>query len=178
MFTLQDRYRIRRYAKSYFIGVAGFGALFVIVNLVGKHGRAVEDLLIFGGAFDGETYITGSRGNCSQQIIRDFLCIIPDKSGQDTFTRIEAKEARYIPPSDEPHSGGWMLTRTRPLELDKSNQPASLEMIDPGRFFLRTKDVDFATLARNPMEARSRHGCVAGFLLAMMFTCLLVREWH
>lgn len=101
------------------------------------------------GAYDDKTFITGSRANRSQQVVRDFLCIIPDKSGHDSFSRMEAKEAKYVPPNDgEPGSGGWLLTGTRPLEFEKGMQPTSLKMIVPGKFFLHCRDVDFETLIR------------------------------
>ncbi|MBM4073750.1 MAG: YjgP/YjgQ family permease [Planctomycetes bacterium] len=99
-------------------------------------------------AFDDKTLITGNRAVRSLQIVRDFFCIIPDKSGHDSFTRIEAKEAKYVPAGAEAHSGGWMLTGTRPLEFEKGTQPSSLDMIVPGKFFLHCRDVDFETLIR------------------------------
>jgi len=72
---------------------------------------------------------------------------------------LQAKEARYIPPSSdgEPHTGGWMLTGTVPPDLDAvvrndkelAELRTVLEQIAPTRYFLKTQEVDFEALTRD-----------------------------
>ena len=61
---------------------------------------------------------------------------------------LQAKEARYIPPSSERHSGGWLLTSTIPEELTANPNDDILEMISPGQYFLRTPEIDFEHITR------------------------------
>ena len=64
------------------------------------------------------------------------------------LVHLEAREAYYYPPGDGPRSGGWLLTGTRPAELENWNNPAVLEVIDSGKFFLHTREVTFDTITR------------------------------
>jgi lipopolysaccharide export system permease protein len=99
------------------------------------------------GAFDlNGTHINGKKANRSQQIVRDFTCVINDTNGV-TITQVQAKEARYVPPGDEPYTGGWILTGTSPAVLDPTSHPECLEMIVEGKFFLKSQ-VDFETIIR------------------------------
>lgn len=101
------------------------------------------------GAFDGnDVHLSGKMANRNLSLIHDFICVLPAKVGPNALTRLEAKEARWIPPGDGPRSGGWMLTGTTPLQLDDWPRKDILDSIVPGKFFLRT-DADFDTVTRS-----------------------------
>jgi lipopolysaccharide export system permease protein len=91
----------------------------------------------------------GSRGE--GLVVRKFYVIIPE-SLAGSLINLSAKEARYIPPGEGRYKGGWLLTETTPAEppeLKDWNQPEILEMIDPGKFFLYTQEVDFDIVTRS-----------------------------
>jgi lipopolysaccharide export system permease protein len=72
---------------------------------------------------------------------------VPDHVGGNIF-HITAKEARYVPPGTQWPSGGWLMTQTTPAELPHSHV-AALAVLDTGKFFLRTEQVDFDLLTRH-----------------------------
>lgn len=119
---------------------------FVLENRRDMEGK--KDVPVTGQFDNDKSFVTGRQANRSEHVVREFLCIIPEKGGHDSFTRIEAKEAKYLPPGEKFENGVWLLTGTKPLEFEKDELPSSLEMIVPGKFFLRTIDVDFETLIR------------------------------
>jgi lipopolysaccharide export system permease protein len=63
---------------------------------------------------------------------------------------LSALMATYIPAGEGEFTGGWMLTGTKPRELSLEKKTELLTMIDPGKFFVRTKSVDFDAMIRNP----------------------------
>jgi lipopolysaccharide export system permease protein len=86
------------------------------------------------------------RGNDPKE--PGFFVFIPESLAGTTI-KLEAREARYLPPGTEPLSGGWLLTGTNPPELENWNQPQILQMIDPGKYFLHTQEVDFESVTRS-----------------------------
>lgn len=97
------------------------------------------------GAYEPNgTHITGQTAVRSTMTVRKFLCMINKRGGESTL--LQAEEARYIAPGDGNRSGGWLLTDTKPAELE--NRISSLEMIVPGKYFLRTQQVDFEAVTR------------------------------
>lgn len=119
---------------------------FVIDNKQNMDGK--KDVLVNGGYASDGMHITGKRANRSLQTVFDFLCVIPDRANQQSITRLEAKEARYVPAGDGPRSGGWLLTDTRPPTLENWTRTDVLEPILRGKFFLYTSEVDFEDLIR------------------------------
>jgi lipopolysaccharide export system permease protein len=93
-------------------------------------------------------HIKARWANRSQLTVREFLCVIPDKVGRDSIIRLEAREARYVPPGDGPRTGGWLLIGTTPPVLDNAESTGVLEKIVEGKYFLKTQEVDFETLTR------------------------------
>ena len=62
-----------------------------------------------------------------------------------------AAEAHYVPPGTGPRRGGWELTKTDKKDLEiKPDEPLAqcMEVIAPGKYFLRVTRVDFDTLTR------------------------------
>jgi lipopolysaccharide export system permease protein len=78
-----------------------------------------------------------------------FFVFIPE-SVAGTTIKLEAREARYIPPDSGPLSGGWLMTGTTPAELENWTQPQILQLIDEGKYFLHTQEVDFEAVTRSP----------------------------
>jgi len=109
--------------------------------------EGIKDMSVSGGYDTNGTQIPAlGRAYRNQQLIRDFHCVLPDGAGG--IIHLEAKEARYVAPDDTPRSGGWLLVGTKPLEVDNCQQTGILEMIAPGKFFLKTNEVDFEYLTR------------------------------
>jgi lipopolysaccharide export system permease protein len=89
--------------------------------------------------------LIASRKN---KVVRGFAVTIPEHMANG-LVHLLAQEARYFPPGNGRYSGGWLLTDTQPPQLENWNNPDILEMIDPGKFFLYTKEVDLVTLTRS-----------------------------
>ena len=109
--------------------------------------EGTKDIGVSGGYDSNGTHISAlGRANRRQQMIRDFHCVLPDGAG--SMILLEAKEARYHPPDGLPRCGGWLLVGAKPLEVENCQQTGILEMITPGKFFLKTNELDFEYLTR------------------------------
>jgi len=93
-------------------------------------------------------HLEGYSARRSGYRVSDFSCTIPDKQGNG-LVHLSAKEARYIAPSHEPYSGGWLLTNTVPDKVDGWDNPRLARMIDPGKWFVYTRSTSFDTMTRN-----------------------------
>jgi len=113
--------------------------------------KGEKPVLIQGAYEPNGVHIEGAVGVRGEgMVVRKFYVVIPETIA-GSLLNLNAKEARYIPPGAGKHSGGWLLTETTPAEpreLKDWNQPEILEMIDPGKFFLHTEEVDFDTVTR------------------------------
>jgi lipopolysaccharide export system permease protein len=100
------------------------------------------------GAFEpNNIHIEGDIAVRRGMIVKKFRCVIPESIAGGLMS-LSAEEARYIPPgAGQKHSGGWLLTGTQPEQIENWKNPV-LEMIDPGKWFLQTQEVDFETVAR------------------------------
>ena len=116
-----------------------------------RHDPKGENEIPVGGAYEPNgIHIEGRVGSRRGMVIKQFFVVIPE-SIAGCLVQLDAEEARYIPPAPGPqHSGGWLLTGTRPAQLENWNLPV-LEMIDPGKYFLKTEAVDFDTITRPRM---------------------------
>jgi len=100
------------------------------------------------GAYEPNgTHITGQIAIRKDLIVRKFVCLI-HKKNEGGRTTLQAEEAKYIPAGAGNRSGGWLLSNTKPAELEEGARINSLEMIVPGRYFLRTQQVDFEAVTR------------------------------
>jgi lipopolysaccharide export system permease protein len=90
--------------------------------------------------------IAGQTASPSKMTVNGFSCTIPEKLA-GSLVHIKARSARYVPPGPPQPSGGWLLTEATPADLPSWQNPV-LEVLDPGKFFLRTERVDFETLLR------------------------------
>jgi lipopolysaccharide export system permease protein len=99
------------------------------------------------GAYDSKNAMfMGKSAVRKDLLVRDFLVTFPAKSGRDQLV-LKAKEARYIPLGDDPNTtGGWLLIGADPI--DPAIAPKELDIRAPGRYFLRTTEVDFNKVTR------------------------------
>ncbi len=111
-----------------------------------------ERVKLVNGAYEPNgILVSGQKAYRHGQLVLDFTCTVPEKLA-GALQHISAKEARYIPPGPDKYSGGWLMTETTPPDLPHKlktagNEPV-LEVLDPGKFFLRTERVDFDLLIR------------------------------
>jgi lipopolysaccharide export system permease protein len=93
-------------------------------------------------------HIEGGQGHRQGMVVTDFHCTIPDRQGNG-LAHLSAREARYVPPGTNRFTGGWLLTDTVPAELPDWDNPKLAGMVDKGKWFLYTRNTDFAALTRN-----------------------------
>jgi lipopolysaccharide export system permease protein len=109
-----------------------------------------RDLKVGSGYEANRIFIRGDVGNRKDMLVRGFHCNIPQSVTPGNIVNLHAKEARYIPPVEgKSRSGGWMLTDTQPRELEHWTKNEVLEPISSGRYFLRTKEIDFDSITRD-----------------------------
>jgi lipopolysaccharide export system permease protein len=105
-----------------------------------------KDIVVQGAFEPNGIHIHGEIATRRELLVRDFSVLLPESiAGNDM--NLHAREARYVPGQGE-RRGGWLLTGTDPPEIEGLAQPHLLEMIDPGKFFLYTTEVDFDVLTR------------------------------
>ncbi len=83
-----------------------------------------------------------------EQKISKVLVVLPAQITRTGLISLQADEAQYIAPSKGQRSGGWLLTGTHPPELENWERVDILEWISPGKYFLRTQQVDFEEMTR------------------------------
>jgi lipopolysaccharide export system permease protein len=106
-----------------------------------------KDIPVNGAYEPNGIHIEGRIGNRKDQVIHEFFVVIPE-SMAGSLVSLSAAEAHYIPPAaDQPHSGGWLMTGTKPALIEGWSSPI-LQIIDPGKYFLKTEQVDFDTITR------------------------------
>jgi lipopolysaccharide export system permease protein len=93
-------------------------------------------------------HIEGMYASRRLKVVRNFCVTIPENLA-NRLVHLIAQEARYYPPGSSPYGEGWLMTDTQPRQLEDWNNPDLLEMIDEGKYFLHTQEVDFAVLTRH-----------------------------
>jgi lipopolysaccharide export system permease protein len=101
------------------------------------------------GAFEPNgIHIAGDRASRTQKMVAGFTCVIPDTMTSNPI-HLSAREAYYYPAGEGPAGGGgWLLTGTEPAEVEGWQNSSILKSIDPGKYFLHTKQVDFDSITR------------------------------
>jgi lipopolysaccharide export system permease protein len=100
------------------------------------------------GAYDrNDVLVEGGVAYRRFRVVKPFHVVIPANLA-GSLVHLTADEARYVPPSNDPLSGGWMMTGVQEADVESLNLPF-LELVDPGRYFLRTRSVDFDVLTRD-----------------------------
>jgi len=102
------------------------------------------------GAYDPDgVHIEGAVALRKELVIRQFYATLPE-STKSNMMHLTAASAKYVPANGEVLSGGWLLSNTTPPEIDKEFRPDNLVTLFPGKYFLRTRDIDFDTVTRHP----------------------------
>ena len=91
-------------------------------------------------------HVEGVFGFRNDKKVEHLFVTFPD-AGTAGMVHLTAKEAFYVPPGDDPQSGGWNLFNTTPDILD-APLPRGLTQLGPKRYFLKTADVDFDAVTR------------------------------
>jgi lipopolysaccharide export system permease protein len=97
------------------------------------------------GTFDPtHVHVDGFKGNRKEQSVTQFNVTLP-AGPHSEMKHITAKKAVYVPLEEGRRlSGGWDLQDTAPAELPKDSfDPAVIEMIDSGRYFLHIREATF-----------------------------------
>lgn len=105
-----------------------------------------KDILVHSAHERNGINIEGRVASRRDLVVREFDCVIPE-SVAGNLLHLSAREARYLPPA-EGRLGGWLLTGTQPPELPENWSSSVLEHLDPGKYFLRTEEVDFTAVTR------------------------------
>lgn len=122
-------------------------AIFLMSDRDDPFGR--KDIIVRGAYEPNGIHIEGRLASRQGMVVKEgFYCVIPE-SLSGSLISLTAQEGRYVPPGSGPRSGGWLLTGVQPQELEGWERKDILEMIDPGKFFLYTQEVDFERLTRH-----------------------------
>jgi lipopolysaccharide export system permease protein len=99
------------------------------------------------GVYDiNGVHISGNWAYKNTRKIEKFFCVIPPKIGHDSLTTLQAEVAYYVPGGPDDH-GGWLMTRTTPVEMDNWTRTDILQPQGEGKYFLYS-DVDFEAAIR------------------------------
>jgi lipopolysaccharide export system permease protein len=94
------------------------------------------------------THIEAVSASRKTGIVRQFCVTIPEQIA-NRLVHLIAQEARYFAKGQSEYGEGWLMTDTQPRQLDDWNYPEVLQMVDDGKYFLHTSEVDFGVLTRN-----------------------------
>jgi lipopolysaccharide export system permease protein len=121
--------------------------------------RVAEDLLIprndpnldrpseVRGAYDPTgVHLEGASAYRRENKVAWMFVTFPP-GGPTGMVHLAAREAFYVPPGPGPHTGGWMLYQTTP-DIAEGPLPPHLERVSYGKYFLRTREVDFDAVTR------------------------------
>jgi lipopolysaccharide export system permease protein len=92
-------------------------------------------------------HLEGRTASRKEQVVHHFGATIPDTASSGMI-HLVAKEAHYVPPGAGRFTGGWLMTNTERTEADSGPLPSAVELIDSGKYFLRTPDINFETFTR------------------------------
>jgi lipopolysaccharide export system permease protein len=137
------------------LGLSALNQEFVIPHIADRLLSSRDDpdgskeIHVLQGGFDPNgIHIEGQSALRDQRLVREFDCVIPDSIAGGFPVPLHAREARYVSGSG-PRKGGWLLTDATPARLDNWTQSQVLEMINPGKYFLYTQELDFDVITRD-----------------------------
>ncbi len=108
-----------------------------------------KEVLVHGAYDPNGVHIEGMLAVRKEQTVKFLYATLPETTS-NSMIHLSARSGHYIPPSSDPLSGGWLLSDTTPQEIDHEFQPEMLESICPGKYFLKTQEVTFDVVARDP----------------------------
>jgi lipopolysaccharide export system permease protein len=107
-----------------------------------------DKVVMVQGAFDSTgVHVEGHLANRKELSIQHFYATLPE-TPTSSMIHLSAAEAKYIPRGSGPYNGGWLLCETTPPTIDKEYRPDMLLALEPGTYFVKTRDVDFDTVTR------------------------------
>jgi lipopolysaccharide export system permease protein len=100
------------------------------------------------GAFDSKSgvHLEGMAGFRKDRKVDRLNVTFPETSPSGML-HLTAEEAVYVPKSDDPLSGGWLLIRTVPDSFD-GPLPSNVTALGTGRLFLKVEDADYDAVCR------------------------------
>ena len=103
------------------------------------------------GAFDPNgVHIEGKQAVRKEMRIKEIYITLPELP-RTPMLHLTAPTATYIPPGSDSLSGGWLLKDAVPAQVDPDNRPSMLIAGgEPGKYFVKTREVTFETVTRNP----------------------------
>jgi lipopolysaccharide export system permease protein len=105
-----------------------------------------KDLFVNGAYEPNNIHIEGEKASRKERVVRKFRCMIPENLAGIQM-HLEAREAHYV---NDGTRRGWELVDARPAdppgEFETNNKV--LDVIDTGRYFLHTREVDFDAVTR------------------------------
>jgi lipopolysaccharide export system permease protein len=110
-----------------------------------------RDLGVNGSYEPNGVLLAGEKATRKDMMVYRFTCSLPGDIAQGNILMLQAAEARYVPPGNDPRqkrTGGWLLTGTTPAELPDWPRDGVLEPITPGTYFLHTSEVNFEVATR------------------------------
>jgi lipopolysaccharide export system permease protein len=108
-----------------------------------------KDLHVHGYYDPNKIFIDGFKADRKSMTVEKFYVTLPE-TPQCRMAHISADKAQYIAKiPDVSRSGGWLLTGAHPAELpENSYDPALIEEIDPGRYFVWVREANFVAVTR------------------------------
>jgi lipopolysaccharide export system permease protein len=111
--------------------------------------KGEKDMVAHSGYEPNGIHIAGERASRRQRVVKDFSCLIPESIARNQLFLL-AEQAYYYSPGEGPcGGGGWLLTGTKPAELKGWTRTDVLEIIDAGKYFVHTREVDFENITRS-----------------------------
>jgi lipopolysaccharide export system permease protein len=108
-----------------------------------------KDLEVHGAFEPNDIHLKGERARRKERVVHKFSCLMPDTVARN-WIHLMSEEAYYYSPGEGPcGGGGWLMTGTKPAEIEGWNNTEVMEVLDTGKYFLHTKEVDFECLTRN-----------------------------
>jgi lipopolysaccharide export system permease protein len=108
---------------------------------------AEKAIMVHGAQEPNEIHLSGRLALRKYKMVQDMSCMIPASASQtQNDLYIRAKAAFYKAPGEGHGGGGWLLTEAEPRILPRS---AVLDVLESGKYFLHTQEVDFDRLTRS-----------------------------
>jgi len=112
--------------------------------------KGEKEMDVKGGYESNGIHLSGTRGYTKDFTVKDFTVVFPNKQEFEGLPPLQAKEAKYRPAGlhGREHAG-WELFGVTPATLPGWNRKDGLlENPVPGKYFLRTYEIDFRTATR------------------------------
>lgn len=114
--------------------------------------EGVKDRGVTGTYEPNGVHISGNTAVPREQLIKDFVCLIPFELGSGSQVAILAKEARYVPPDGAKgrRTGGWLLTEANAsIDMEGWTNTDLVEPVGSGQYFLYTTETNFEVVTRD-----------------------------